>query len=187
MHNFDKDEYPPPIAQLISEAATVELDAGTPNRDVAEALEAFDFDQAVAPREVADPLMALACQSGLWLLHRFLDRSHEISQRIETPTGSFWHGIMHRLEGDYSNAKYWFRRVGDHPIYEALATAAQDVCADAFASKPNWDPFNYIDRWEAATNSPTPDAPALRRIGRIEWDLLFDFSYRQAVGAQKDQ
>jgi hypothetical protein len=183
MHSFDKGKYPPPIAQLISEAAEMELDAGKQNRDVARVLEVLDFAEAVSPRVVVDPLMALACQSGLWLLHQFLDRSHEISQRIDTPTGSFWHGIMHRLEGDYSNAKYWFRRVDEHPVFESLAAAAHATRSERFPDKINWDPYDYIDRCEAAIRGPTHDDPLLRRIGRIEWELLFDFSYQQAVGA----
>ncbi|MGB1126733.1 MAG: hypothetical protein ACPG4Q_16145, partial [Phycisphaeraceae bacterium] len=41
-----------------------------------------------------------AIKAGLWLYVDELDRSHEYSQSIHTPTGSFWHAIMHRREGD---------------------------------------------------------------------------------------
>jgi hypothetical protein len=51
-------------------------------------------------------------QAGIWLYVDDLDRSHRISQNIHTPEGSYWHGIMHRREGDFSNAKYWFRLAG---------------------------------------------------------------------------
>lgn len=50
--------------------------------------------------------------AGLLLWNGDLDASHTISQHIEDITGSYWHGIMHRMEPDYSNAKYWFRKVG---------------------------------------------------------------------------
>jgi hypothetical protein len=49
-----------------------------------------------------------------------IERSHSISQNIENLEGSFLHGMMHRREGDFSNAKYWFRRVGNHPVIEQL-------------------------------------------------------------------
>src|SRR5687768_16030718 len=44
-----------------------------------------------ASREDAEALVA-----GLWLWHDYLDESHAVSQSLHSPTGSFWHAIMHR-------------------------------------------------------------------------------------------
>lgn len=63
---------------------------------------------------------------ALWLLAGDLERSHHLSQSDSTPEGSFWHGIMHRREGDYGNAKYWFHRVGPHPVVEQLAEMIEE-------------------------------------------------------------
>jgi hypothetical protein len=46
------------------------------------------------------------CLSGLWLLAGDLDQSHSISQDLTSAEGSFWHGIMHRREADFGNAKF---------------------------------------------------------------------------------
>src|SRR5215210_6878268 len=68
-----------------------------------------------------------AALSGLWLYFSCLDESHGISQDIHTPEGSFWHGILHRQEPDAGNAAYWFRRVGDHPVFPALRESAAEL------------------------------------------------------------
>jgi len=43
------------------------------------------------------------------------DAAHEIVQGIELPIASYLHGILHRAEGDYSNARYWFIRSNGLP------------------------------------------------------------------------
>src|SRR5687768_16281564 len=49
-----------------------------------------------APASSVDDAKALL--AALWLLHDFLDESHTISQGLNSPTGSYWHAIMHRRE-----------------------------------------------------------------------------------------
>ena len=89
------------------------LDAGRPAADRRAALAALSA--ADVADDAADRDAAAACLSGLWLRHGFLDESHRISQDLPTPEGSYWHGLMHRREGDFGNARYWFRRAGDLP------------------------------------------------------------------------
>lgn len=62
--------------------------------------------------------------AGLWLWQDYLDESHEICQAIETASGSWWHAILHRREGDFGNAKYWYMKVGNHPARAAVANNA---------------------------------------------------------------
>ncbi len=68
------------------------------------------------PAIAAHPPLA----AGLWLYVDELDRSHRISQGIDDPTGSYWHAIMHRREGDFSNSLYWLRRTGQHPAMKLV-------------------------------------------------------------------
>jgi hypothetical protein len=98
---------------------------------------------------------------GLWLLCGDLHSSHEISQRIETPDGSFWHGIMHRREGDFWNSKYWFRRVGKHPVLKALAAT------------PYGDAQAFVDRCEAALQGSEEEQATCRELQWLEWQHLF--------------
>ena len=96
--------------------------------------------------------MANALVAGLFLLADDLERSHELSQDISTPTGSYWHGIMHRREPDYGNAKYWLHRVGNHPIYDDVAPAARELLAEPAGNMPSDEKetaFLLSNQWDA--------------------------------------
>ena len=40
------------------------------------------------------------------------EAAHDIAQDIETPTGSWLHALLHLIEGDLGNARYWFVAAG---------------------------------------------------------------------------
>jgi hypothetical protein len=185
--HFDPTNYGPLVAGLITPERLPELGPGRPNQAARSQLEALTPETLLAPRAVCDQSLANACLAGLWLYHDFLDESHRISQEIDTVEGSYWHGIMHRREPDYGNAKYWFRRVGNHPISSALATAAGELVAgethemefDFLARKPSWDHFRFVDLCEAAAGSDGLQR-LCRKIQLCEWQLLFDHCFRRA-------
>jgi hypothetical protein len=180
--------YPARIAELLAEERLSPLGAGTPNAAARPALAALTVREAFAPQAVRDEDMARACLAGLWLYHDFLDESHRISQEIETTTGSYWHGLMHRREGDFGNSKYWFRRVGAHAVFEPLRQAAAELAgpepegaARFLVTQARWDPFAFVDLCEAAVSGRVGCADLCRRIQQAEWRRLFDYCYRQAV------
>ena len=39
-------------------------------------------------------------------------KAHEIAQQDESKLGCWAHGIVHLVEGDLGNARYWYRRAG---------------------------------------------------------------------------
>ena len=91
--------------------------------------------------------------AGLWLYVDDLVRSHSVSQGIEDSAGAFWHGIMHRREGDFANAHYWMRRAASHPLFKEL------------------DPAGFVDEVSAASG----DLPELVDRQRQEWAALFEW------------
>ena len=126
-------------------------------------------------------------RSALFLYFSALDESHTISQDIDSTTGSFLHGIMHRQEPDYSNAKYWFRRVGAHELYPTLREDAlrlnlkTDALRETIQSKPQWDPMWFVDECARGAGAGGALERDLEELQRLEWSLVFDYSYRRAL------
>lgn len=185
---LDPDGYGPILSPLLDPERLPELGPGRPDPRIQGLLDAVTPDGAFAHANLVDREMARACLAGLWLHHDHLDRSHAVSQTIHSATGSYWHGIMHRREGDYPNAKYWFRRTGEHPVFPDLARSAARLAAgsgsdaERLTAGGRWDPYAFVDLCQAYVSGRSDRAGLCRRVQRLEWELLFDFCYRRATG-----
>jgi hypothetical protein len=191
MKTFDIQMYGPEFAPLLSIDRRRPLDAGSPDVEAQRALSSLTVESAFAHASLADDAMAACCIAGIWLLHDFLDESHSISQAIDTPSGSFWHAIMHRREGDFSNAKYWFRYVGQHPIYEDLEMRAAEIAAEhgeaavvqQLSVGNKWHPAGFVNLCQGARGGRERTRDMCLDIQQVEWELLFALCYSVAIGS----
>ncbi|MCA9079697.1 MAG: hypothetical protein KDA58_04020 [Planctomycetaceae bacterium] len=137
---------------------------------------------------------AQAVRAGILQFWDELNRSHEYSQSIEGEgrhvAGDFWHGIMHRREPDYHNSKYWFRRVGQHPVFPELAEQAATILANTTEAadwshrltRGGWDSFAFVDLCQrAARDEDSPLGIAARQIQLTEMLLLLNSTWHDAV------
>ena len=159
---------------------------------------------------------ASAMLCGLWLFHDGLEGCHAIAQQTPqslmrprtkslelmrlsdeemslsdlTDTLNFWHAILHRREGDFSNSQYWYGRVAGHPIMQAIGVEVGNVINPLPADKSllrimhdGWHPNHFVDLVEDVSANPH-DArlPTVVAIQRIEWRMLFEHCTRLASG-----
>src|SRR5262249_46033412 len=158
--SFSPSDYGLVVAELLVPPRLAPLGPGSPNRAVEARLRSLKAADLFAPRPVVDADMAAACLAGLWLYHDFLDESHTLSQEIDTTSGSYWHAILHRREPDASNSKYWWRQVGNHPVFVQLAEEAARLGWRA------WDPVAFVDACEKERGSGSEREMLLREAQR---------------------
>ena len=101
-------------------------------------------------------------KAGLHLWNDDIDRCHGIVQPMKGENASYWHAILHRREPDYNNSKYWYRRVGKHPVHSEL----QGIY-------PGWDPFSFVD-WcqDVAEKGSRKRLSWLKEVQAREMELL---------------
>ena len=163
--------------------------AGSGNAVAKDLLESTQPADLVAEK-VVRPDDARAMLAALWLYFDWLDESHRISQDLPSSTGSFWHAIMHRREGDFSNSKYWYARCQNHTVLPALAANAARLVNHMPADKsllrlivPSWNPAAFVDLIEKVHDQPADPRHALAvALQKLEWQLLFDHCTRSAAG-----
>jgi uncharacterized protein (DUF433 family) len=129
----------------------------------------------------SDRRARLALAAGLLQVFDHWDASHHAAQEAddlsERAVSAYWHGIAHRREPDAGNASYWFRRVGRHSVFPALASAARPLIddpslADRLLPRGAWDPFAFIE----LCTRPRAAGDLARALQRVEMALLLDAS-----------
>ncbi|HEV8308645.1 MAG TPA: hypothetical protein VGW35_13370 [Methylomirabilota bacterium] len=68
-------------------------------------------------------------EAGAW------PQAHEIVQKEGSPLAAWLHGIVHTLEGDLDNARYWYRRAdrpfpGPDAVPDEIAAARRQLQGD---------------------------------------------------------
>ena len=146
-------------------------------------------------------------QAALHLYNDDLDASHSICQSFdrECAPASFWHGLIHRREPDFRNAKGWFGRSEKWEGLLQIRDGVQDVLErillmpeygtsrdTAFALKRHldaegvWDSAHFVDMVEANQEREEIDEMEglfLREIQEAEMISALDWSHRCAIGA----
>ena len=134
--------------------------------------------------EFAKPGHEHQLKAALLLVAGDLDGSHELSQRDPSDVGSYLHGMMHRREGDYGNAKYWFRRAASVDVSSAVTEHLDYDCRRALGGSPNWrfTPESLTDllesyRQQQPANGRVPDDPtgkAIEQTAFLEWHFVVE-------------
>jgi len=56
------------------------------------------------------------------------DAAHEIVQVISSPNAQWIHAVLHKIEGDESNSRYWYSR-SSIEVYESYLDSTQELKA----------------------------------------------------------
>ena len=122
------------------------------------------------------------CLAALMFAQDYIWEGHEIVQDYPELEASWWHAFMHRMEGDYGNSAYWYRRVGEPAEYvgffEAVKKLELDSGISSIQDASSWDPFVFnglIDRYRNTSEE------SLKKVHELEFNFLFGLCLNKAV------
>jgi len=130
--------------------------------------------------------------AALHLRNESLSLSHSYAQQIEHDmTGAYWHGIMHRMESDYSNARYWFWQASRHPVMQQVQQRVSEWLQQHWRGQVNelrsntilqsfqhggWSSEQFIEVVKLSSTLDNEAKQLLTMIQAIEMDALFQYS-----------
>lgn len=122
------------------------------------------------------------CLMLLWNDH--FEHSHDLAQEMHHQTGSLLHGILHRREGDFWNAKYWLSRVGAHPVNSRILEKLRQMgglgaLKDQILVRGNseeWNPCRFVDVCSGVLTGggSEPEKAALKLVQEAELRSLME-------------
>lgn len=97
--------------------------------------------------QISDCQVHPTIEAALHLLNHDLPSAHFLVRHMQSPPaieGMLLHGILHRIEGDYNNARAWYGDVGNEEKGGQLLDEAWSV----EAGKGKGKALNFVDRVE---------------------------------------
>jgi hypothetical protein len=148
--------------------------------ELVQRLRAADDATISGGQTIGQPAMFALVRGGLFYALDAIDAAHKIFQDATGDLGSYWHGMIHRREGDFDNARYWFRRAGVLPIFSTLHRTASAHSA-VMARQSDWDPYLFTGECEQARFGETESVKELLALQRAEFETLFEYCWRQSA------
>ena len=172
------------VERLLVHQETLDLPLPTEPSDYLRIIRLREAPDAaiLGDRPAADPALVPLLRAALFYFHNALPDSHEILNKASGDPAAYWHGMVHRREGDFENARYWMRRAGEQPTFAELHSRASDGSPN-MRRQSGWDPFLFINLCEQFRFGADELRQEIVALQRAEVDVRFSYLWRHAVSA----
>lgn len=165
------------ISLLFPESTEIP-DLGPGPRNGTLSIAAVEHLLAELPKEDGRSTQLVRALVLVW--HDHHDPAHVIVQDMPSQDAAYVHAILHRREPDFGNARYWFRRLNNHPAFSQLAARADAVIRNSSGDlnlgelQPNtgWDALAFVDACEHPGAKSGVRHATLRTIQQAEFEIL---------------
>jgi len=121
-----------------------------------------------------------AIRAGLFYCLDSLEDAEPLVRDLSGGLAAYWCGMVYRRQAEFELARASFREAGELPFFESLHHEAVQFSA-LFARQLTWDSYLFTgqcEMFEFGDDDPTED---LVRLQRTEFEVVFDYTWRQSV------
>ena len=115
-----------------------------------------------------------ALEAALHILNADLPSAHFLCRHMQAPPqyeAMYLHGILHRIEGDFDNARAWYDNVADSDVFKACWSSKEDG-------------QDFIDRVQRLKEKKGGDKEAMKQESLKEIKGVIDFC-KDKYGTEK--
>ncbi len=89
-----------------------------------------EFTQLMEQQEKCPDSWPKALQAMWYDKQGDWDKAHQVVQDASDADSAWVHAYLHRKEGDFSNARYWYKRAGQSEFKEQLSQEWDQISRD---------------------------------------------------------
>ena len=130
-------------------------------------------------KTITNPAMFALVRAGLVYACDGLGESLMIAQGVSGDESACWRGMIYRRQGDFENARNWFRRVGVMPVFDELHRAGSAV-SSVVAAQSNWDPYLFTGLCEQEKFGDHTLREELLKLQAVEFRVMLDYVWRRS-------
>lgn len=120
-------------------------------------------------------------RGALFYFHNALEDARREFNNGEGEIAAYWHGMVHRRQADFENARHWMRRAGELPMFQEMQSRAGDA-SPHMTRQPGWDPFLFATLCEQFKYGETAYKAEIIHLQKVEFAVLFDYLWRRCAG-----
>ncbi len=113
----------------------------------------------------------------MWLRLGRFQPAHEIVQDATHGISAYVHGMLHRIDGDYGNANYWFRQTRDSGL-EKRIIRSMSIRGEWQPWDGDFDPSLFTRACERWHQDPSKckgwSEEDLQTLALIEWEAVWE-------------
>lgn len=170
----------PEILENFLSQAPISLQATSPNGVSLRQIQNF-FEEHIAPK-VSNKIYGELSHAALMLAFDYIWEAHEIIQVHSQMEASWWHAFMHRMEGDFGNSDYWYKRVSAPQDFinfkNMLDSLEMSPRLSSLKESRSWQPIEFnklLSRYKSSLSGE------LHQVHKLEFMYVFKITYDKSV------